>query len=657
MVILSMSGIKTSISTFRYFKAYGFQCLRNYCHEALLSVLFFCTASFVCNKASAGVVSPNGRIVVEVQGDTSLAVKYIDGKSVCRAFTIPSLGVAVDGNSESGRWRVASMKSSRPLHECYTMQTGKRSECVNEGIEYIYACSYGTDGHGRLALRLYDDGIAFRYEIDGLAGSVVYDEFTTYRIPEGVERYIQRFDPSYENFFPKTTSGRESAAHSAYPALLRFAPECWALITEAGIGRCHAASSLTNRAVPTDYKVTLARNDRAVTGDWVSPWRVIIMGHLDDVVESTLVTDVSRPAENGTDNGWIKPGVVSWIYWAHNHGSRDFMLVKQYIDLACALRLPYALIDAEWDEMSNGGNIDDAIDYAASKGVKLMIWYNSSTAWVNNGAPGPFYRLNKPEDREREFAWLEKKGIAGVKIDFFDGDTQPTMEYCMDLLESAARHNLMVNFHGATIPRGWQRTYPNLMSVEGVNGAEWYNNRPVLTDRAGVHNTTLPFTRNVVGSMDYTPCAFSDSQHPHITTHAHELALTVVFESALQHLADRPESLLAQPEDVRNFFSSLPAAWDDTKLISGYPGKSVVMARRKGDSWWVGVLNGLDVSQEISFNLGFLGVGDYELVSFEDSGSTGAPWRISRRKVSSSSSLSLSALPRGGAVCAVRKVK
>ncbi len=167
MVILSMSGIKTSISTFRYFKAYGFQCLRNYCHEALLSVLFFCTASFVCNKASAGVVSPNGRIVVEVQGDTSLAVKYIDGKSVCRAFTIPSLGVAVDGNSESGRWRVASMKSSRPLHECYTMQTGKRSECVNEGIEYIYACSYGTDGHGRLALRLYDDGIAFRYEIDG----------------------------------------------------------------------------------------------------------------------------------------------------------------------------------------------------------------------------------------------------------------------------------------------------------------------------------------------------------------------------------------------------------------------------------------------------------------------------------------------------------
>ena len=128
------------------------------------------------------------------------------------------------------------------------------------------------------------------------------------------------------------------------------------------------------------------------------------------------------------------------------------------------------------------------------------------------------------------------------------------------------------------------------------------------------------------------------------------MALTVVFESALQHLADRPESLLAQPEDVRNFFSSLPTAWDDTKLISGYPGKSVVMARRKGDNWWVGVLNGLDVSQEISFNFGFLGVGDYELVSFEDSGSTGAPWRISRRKVSSSSSLSLSALPRGGAV-------
>lgn len=155
------------------------------------------------------------------------------------------------------------------------------------------------------------------------------------------------------------------------------------------------------------------------------------------------------------------------------------------------------------------------------------------------------------------------------------------MAYCISLLEDAAKHNLLVNLHGATIPRGWQRTYPNFMSAEGVYGAEWYNNAPVLTKQAAAHNTTLPFTRNVIGSMDYTPCTFSDSQYPHITTHAHELALLVVFESALQHWADRPESYLAQPDAVRKFMSGLPTVWDDTRLVSGYPGESVVIARKK----------------------------------------------------------------------------
>ena len=142
---------------------------------------------------------------------------------------------------------------------------------------------------------------------------------------------------------------------------------------------------------------------------------------------------------------------------------------------------------------------------------------------------------------------VENLGVKGVKIDFFSGDTNENLDFMIELLECAARHHLLVNFHGATTMRGWQRTYPNLISTEAVYGAEWYNNLPFLTNRAAAHNATLPFTRNVLGSMDYTPCAFSDSQHPHITTHAHELALTALFESGIQHLADRPESFLAQP--------------------------------------------------------------------------------------------------------------
>ena len=268
--------------------------------------------------------------------------------------------------------------------------------------------------------------------------------------------------------------------------------------------------------------------------------------------------------------------------------------------MAVALHLPYVLIDAEWDTMLDGKTIEDAVAYSLEKGVKPMIWYNSSVGWVD-GAPTPKYRLNKAEDREKEFAWCEKIGVAGVKIDFFSGDNQKNMDYCIDLLESAAKHHLLVNFHGATIPRGWQRTYPNLLSTEGVYGAEWYNNVATFTNQAASHNATLPFTRNVVGPMDYTPCAFSNSQHPHITTNAHELALTVLFESGLQHLADRPESFLAQPEEVKAFLGELPAVWDETKLLGGYPGKNVVIARRSGSTWYVAGING--TNEPITLNL------------------------------------------------------
>lgn len=251
--------------------------------------------------------------------------------------------------------------------------------------------------------------------------------------------------------------------------------------------------------------------------------------------------------------------------------------------------------------------------------------------WVN-GAPGPKFLLNKPEDRENQFAWCEKIGVAGVKIDFFSGDTNLNIKYMIDLLECAAKHHLLVNFHGATIPRGWQRTYPNLISTEGVYGAEWYNNVPTFTDKAAKHNATLPFTRNVVGPMDYTPCAFTDSQHPHITTHAHELALTALFESGIQHLADRPESFLAQPQEVKNYLSKLPTAWDDTRLLAGYPGDHVVIARKKDDVWYIAGINGDDESKMISFDVKSLKGMGKKVTMFEDGEDASSPWKITTTK-------------------------
>ena len=221
------------------------------------------------------------------------------------------------------------------------------------------------------------------------------------------------------------------------------------------------------------------------------------------------------------------------------------------------------------------------------------------------------------------------------------------MDYCQDLLECAAKHHLLVNFHGATIPRGWQRTYPNLLSTEGVYGAEWYNNVPTFTDKAASHNATLPFTRNVIGPMDYTPCTFSDSQHPHITTNGHELALTILYESGLQHLADRPESYLAQPKEVQEFLSQLPAVWDDTRFVSGYPGESVVLARRSGKIWYVAGINGTDETKTLSLPLQEIINTQLQATLFAD----GEPWNITHPTTIPDS---ITCRPRGGFVCIIR---
>ena len=539
------------------------------------------------------ISSPNGRLTVTTSNGQMI---------VCHSGT-PVL--TIEGAN------IISLNSHPlPLTSNYQMLTGKRLVCNNEGNEYVATLGEGV----KMVLRLYNDGIAFRYEYPkAWTGS----DPTVFRIPEGTRRWMQQWTDAYEGFFPLSTTYKVKPVPSfssiskseegfnnrwGYPALLEPHDGVFVLLSEANIERGQSASCLYNdkelyKVVPAERLENNASPSHPTFSPFHTPWRVAIIGSLADIVESTLITDVSNPCQL-EDTSWIKPGVVSWVYWAYNHGSNDYSIIKKYVDMAATLHLPYVLIDAEWDQMdqlasNEGKTIEDAIAYAKEKGVKPMIWYNSSVGWVD-GAPTPKYRLNKPEDREKEFAWCEKLGVAGVKIDFFSGDNQMNMDYCLDLLESAARHHLLVNFHGATIPRGWQRTWPNLMSTEGVYGAEWYNNVPTFTAKAAAHNATLPFTRNVIGPMDYTPCAFSDSQHPHITTHAHELALTVLFESGLQHLADKPESYFAQPQEVQDFLSHLPSVWDETRFVSGYPGESAVIARRSGSTWYIAGINGTD---------------------------------------------------------------
>ena len=575
-----------------------------YLPTLLLAAALWCCAA----HAARPISSPNRRITLTVNA----------GEYQIRYGGQPVLNIASTGIS-SPQAIAARPKYSRPISVDYEMLSGKRRHCTNRGREYVAEIEKGV----RLVIRLFNDGIAFRYELSGVTRPP--QEQTAYRIEEGTRRWMQRWTEAYEALFPLSTTGASKDHHWAYPALLEPSDGVFVLLTEANIERGMSASSLHNDTSDDLFRVVAAQNETTLDGNWHTPWRIAIIGSLADVVASTLVTDLSNPSQL-TDTSWIHPGVAAWVYWAYNHGSNDYNIIKKYVDLAVKLHLPYVLIDAEWDEMKDGKRIEDAIEYATRQGIHPMIWYNSSVGWVN-GAPGPKYRLNKPEDREREFAWCERLGITGVKIDFFSGDNQMNMDYYIDLLECAARHHLTVNFHGATLPRGWQRTYPHMLTTEAVYGAEWYNNVPTFTARAAAHNATLPFTRNVVGPMDYTPCAFSDSRHPHITTHAHELALTVLFESGIQHLADRPESFLSQPKEVQQFLGQLPVVWDDTRLVGGHPGEYAILARRSGNTWYVAGINGTDQTKTLTLDLRFLGKGHLATI-FADSGKGDTPWDI-----------------------------
>ena len=548
--------------------------------------------------------SPNGRFTSTAH-DGKLSISYFGQGDI----------LTIDAN-------IISAISSGYGTENYDMVMGKRSHCSNRYTEWKYLLSDGRT----IALRLYDDGVAWRQ-----SGA------STIGVASARKGWLMKWSDAYEGFF-ECNPVQQVGDRWGYPALFEMSDTCYMLLSESNMTRESAASSLYSTESNAVFEI---RPD----GEEDGGWQVAIVGSLSDVVESTLITDVAAPCKLD-DTSWIHPGVASWVYWAYNHGSNDYDIIKQYTDMAATLHLPYVLIDAEWDEMKNGKTMEDAVRYAVSKGVKPLIWYSSSIGWID-GAPGPKFRLNKPEDREREFAYIAGLGVVGVKIDFFSGDTNQNMAFMIDLLESAARHHLCVNFHGATIPRGWQRTYPNLLSTEAVYGAEWYNNRPTLTKRAAAHNATLPFTRNVIGSMDYTPCAFTDSQHPHITTYAHELALTALFESGIQHLADRPESFLAQPDEVKDYLGTLPTAWDESLLLAGYPAQSVVMARRKGTTWYICGINGTDKKQNLTFSIARLQNLGTDITFFAD----GKPWKITHP---SSVPTSVSCLPRGGFIIVIK---
>ena len=638
----------------------------------IITVLFFslCALSSIAQKVT--IQSPNQKINVALfsaganEGEWYLKVSYGNNGKVSEAIPRVDLGLSRADQDFSNELKF--VKAGKPVlvKEQYTALHGKRSNCSNSANEVVVSFENPSKEKLNIIIRAYNDGIAFRYEFPEKQETFkVKDELTSYAIPKETLRWMEKWNAANEGLYTQMSEDKIQKQEWSYPALFRLKDSSsWFLLHEADVDRNYCGTKLSNTADSSKYKLTfpnprdgrgLGESSPTITLPWKSPWRVIIMGTLADIVESTLVDDVSTPSVI-KNTSWIKPGTASWNYWSSNHGTKDYKIVCDFADLAAEMSWPYTLLDWEWDSMSNGGKLEDALKYIHSKGVKPLMWYNSGGP--HTGVPStPRDRMLTHENRVEEFTKLKKLGVAGVKVDFFESEKQDMIKYYLDILEDAAQFEMLVYFHGCIVPRGWSRTYPNLMTLEAVRGAEWYNNTPDFSIPAPEHNATLPFTRNVVGPMDYTPVTFTNSQFPHLTSYGHELALSVLFESGIQHFADRPEGYRQLPDTVKMFLKEVPNAWDDTKLLNGYPGRDAIIARRKGNAWYVGGISAEQRERTKTIKFDFLPEGvKYKLTLIAD-GKYDSKFTTQYLIVDKSGSIDVKLLRRGGFIALLVPVK
>jgi alpha-glucosidase len=582
------------------------------------------------------------------------------------------LGLTVDGNNYTSRLAFRS-KTQKEIHkEEYTLVSGK--QLLIKDIYTKQAFTFETEDRHLFTIefRLFNDGLAFRYGIQSKGrneSSYIFSENTSFNVPETSRMWKHPYDavtkwaPGYETFYedgiPAGTRAPEDKNGWAFP-LLFSAEGIWALITEAGIYDDNPAMRLKPECAGGNYKICLPPEDETfhvypsipqVRLPWKSPWRLIITSDsLKDIVESNLVTSVSR--ENQIkDTDWIRPGRSSWSWWSVSGSPRDFNVLKRFVDFSAKMGWEYSLVDANWNHMENG-SLAELAAYAADKNVGLLVWYNSGGP--HNIVPEePRGKMHQKDVRRQTFAWLQEIGIKGIKVDFFQSDKAGVMRQYHEILSDAARYNLVVNFHGNTIPRGWRRTYPNLLTMEAVKGAECYKFDRFFSAAAPKLHTIYPFTRNVLGPMDYTPVTFSHNTYPRFTSYAHELALSVIFESGIVHFADAVEAYQSLPAEALVFLKEVPVIWDETRLISGYPGKDAVLARRRGELWYIAGINGEHETKTISLSFDFLGEGVYEAAFIAD-GDTNQQFSFRRKTVGSSDAETVEMLQYGGFAAVIR---
>ena len=499
-----------------------------------------------------------------------------------------------------------------------------------------------------------NSNVAFRYEIlnskkdamcavvnDEATGFFMNDETTTFICPQmGEMTGFARTAPSYETHYAADEAmGRNGWGHGyTFPCLFK-APgndgkPVWILVSETGMNNYPGCKIVNNGA--GNYKISFPsqkeNNGYGSTGAQISlpdktPWRTLtVTDNLKDIVETTVTWDVISTEHNNdarinkmreAHKAGYGRGAWSWII--ADDASCNFDTQKEYIDFAAAMGWESLLIDAQWDRQIGRERIAELARYGKTKGVYLYLWYNSNGNW-NDAPQTPRHCLSTATARQQEMEWLKQTGIRGIKVDFFGGDKQCTMELYRDILADALKHDIKVIFHGCTLPRGWEMLYPNYVASEAVRASENLRFSQGECDREAMDATFLPFIRNAVGSMDFGGSTlnwyYNKYNQPgkggghRITSDVFALATAVLFQSPVQHFAMAPGNLTDAPAWALDFMKQVPTTWEDIRFIDGYPGKYVVLARKSQQGkWYLTAINGTKETLKLRLPVDMFAVG------------------------------------------------
>lgn len=528
----------------------------------------------------------------------------------------------------------------------------------------------------QITFRVSNNDVAFRYTLfrQGDTGSVrVMNENTGFAFPEKTTTFLcpqsdamigwKRTKPSYEEGYKVDAPMNERSHYGhgyTFPCLFKVGEDGWVLVSETGVDSRYCASRLSdadNGVYNVEFPMPEENNGNgtiepafALPGS--TPWRTVTVGEtLKPIVETTVPWDVVEP-RYATEHGY-KPGrgTWSWILW--QDGSINYDDQVRYVDLAAAMGYEYVLVDNWWDKYIGRERMEQLIKYARSKGVEVFLWYSSSGYW-NDIEQGPVNRMDNSIARKQEMRWMQSMGVKGIKVDFFGGDKQETMRLYEEILSDADDHGLMVIFHGCTLPRGWERMYPNYAGSEAVLASENLIFSQHACDNEAFNATLHPFIRNAVGCMEFGGVFLNkrlnrgnDGGTTRRTTDIFQLATAVLFQNPIQNFALAPNNLADTPGVCIDFMKQVPTTWDETRFIDGYPGRYVVLARRHGDVWYVAAVNATAEPLKLKLSLPMLPAGDAVSVYLDDKK---LQPQQKEQKIKTDGTLQLTVQPMGGAV-------